>query len=86
TFNYTNPEDILYFALFAMDQNGFDQLTERVLIAGEIENGSGIHKLLKQYIKNLSFAVTDKSLVRENKIAEMPHHYFFNLLNRLTCG
>jgi hypothetical protein len=86
TFDFQSGEDILYYALFSFEQSGFDPHTGKVTVAGEIEAGSGIHRLLQQYIKNISFAVTDKSIVRGAKMAAVPHHYYFNALNRFVCG
>ena len=86
TFAHASSEDILYFILFAMEQNSFDPQSDKLLICGEIEIGSGTHKLLQQYIKNISFALTDKNIIRSEELANIPHHYFFNLLNRLVCG
>lgn len=86
TFNYTTQEDILYYILFALEQNGFDAHEDKILLSGEVESESGTHKLLKDYIKNISFAITDKSLLRNDNISKLPHHFFFNLLNRFVCG
>ena len=85
TFKYNNTEDILYYTLFAMEQNGFDAHVDKILLAGEIESGSGTHKLLQQYIKHIAFATTDKNIIRDENLSVLPHHYFFNLLNRLVC-
>jgi hypothetical protein len=86
TFNYMSSEDILYYTLFAMEQNGFDAHTDKLLVAGELEAGSGTHKLLTQYIKQVGFAVTDRSVVRGEKLSSLPHHYYFNTINRFVCG
>lgn len=86
TFSYLNSEDILYYTLFAMEQNGFDPHNDKLLISGEIEAGSGTHQLLSQYVKNISFAITDKSVVRGEKLSVLPHHFYFNTINRFVCG
>ncbi|MBC7864369.1 MAG: DUF3822 family protein [Bacteroidia bacterium] len=86
SFDFQSGEDILYYALFSFEQSGFDPHTDKAIIAGEVEAGSGIHQLLKHYIKNISFAVADKSIARGTKMAAVPHHYYFNTLNRFVCG
>jgi hypothetical protein len=86
TFEVQSAEDILYYTLFAFEQSGLDPQEDKVLLAGEIEAGSGVHKLLAQYIRHLSFAVSDKGIARGTKLAAAPHHYFFNTINRFVCG
>ena len=86
TFDYQNTEDIIYYTLFAMEQNQFDVQKDKVIVAGEIEAGSGSHQLLDNYIQHLEFAVSDKSIIRGNGMLQMPHHFFYNTLNRFVCG
>lgn len=86
TFDFQSAEDILYYVLFSLEQNGVNQETDKIIVAGDIENGSGVHKLLNQYLKNLSFAVIDKNIIRSEALAHEPHHFNYNILNRFVCG
>ena len=86
TFDFQNEEDILYYTLFACEQSGVDVQSDMLELAGEFEAGSGVHKLMSQYVKNISFAVTEKGIARGEIFKKIPHHYYFNLLNRFVCG
>jgi hypothetical protein len=86
TFDFQNTEDVIYYTLFAMEQNKFDVTQDRVVLAGEIEAGSGAHQLMARYISKLEFAVTDKTVVRGNGLTHLPHHFYFNVINRFVCG
>ena len=86
TFEFQNTEDIIYYTLFAMDQNKFDPLNDRVILAGEIEAGSGSHQMISRYIANLEFAITEKTIVRGEGLTTIPHHFYFNTINRFVCG
>lgn len=85
-FQYQSSEDLLYFILLSMEQNGCDpQLTE-VYLCGETESGSGVHKILKQYIKQLNFLVGDKRIVRGETFHAVPHHFYYHLIQRILCA
>ncbi len=84
-FNYESTEDLLYYILLALEQNNCDQQNTSLIISGEVESGSAIHQVLKTYMRNIQFAITDKRLKREGGFAKLPHHYYYNLLNRIFC-
>ncbi len=85
SFLYQSTEDLIYFILLSMEQNQCDVQNTEIVISGEVEAGSGIHKIIQQYIKQVNFAVNDKRIVRSAPFASLPHHYYFNLINRLFC-
>jgi hypothetical protein len=85
-FYYQGIEDLLYFILLSMEQSKGDPFSTELLVAGEVEANSAIHKILKQYIKNVNFMVTDKRIIRSEKFAGVPNHYYYHLINRLLCA
>ncbi|MFL5752912.1 MAG: DUF3822 family protein [Bacteroidia bacterium] len=86
SFSYQSSEDLLYFILLSMEQNQCDPVLSEVFICGEIESGSGVHKILKQYIKQLHFLVSDKRIIRSEKFNTLPHHFYYHLVNRILCA
>jgi hypothetical protein len=86
SFPYQSSEDLLYFILLSLEQNQCDPQQTEVLICGEIEAGSGVHKILKQYIRNIEFMVSDKRIIRSEKFNSLPHHFYYHLINRILCA
>ncbi len=81
-FSWSANEDVLYFLLFSMEQFEINSMKANVVIAGNIKADDDLIKLLKKQIKNLNFA---NSGVLTKPIENLPHHYFFHILNRQLC-
>ncbi len=84
-FNYENNEDVLYYLLFMMEQYELNPLTCRLVIAGQMEAGSDLLKAIKKYIKQVDFAVNDKSFSNSFSELKIPLHSFFSLTNQHLC-
>ncbi|MDP2385418.1 MAG: DUF3822 family protein [Bacteroidota bacterium] len=85
SFSVISPEDLLYFVLAAFEQNNFNPASAQLVVTGETETNSLWIKLLKKYIKHISFAVIDKQFKKPLEIPNMPAHYYFHLLNLIHC-
>ncbi|HEY1039032.1 MAG TPA: DUF3822 family protein [Bacteroidia bacterium] len=85
SFSVISPEDLLYFVLAAFEQSNFNPASTQLLITGETETNSLWIKLLKKYIKNISFAVIEKQFKKPLEISNMPSHYYYHLLNQIHC-
>ncbi len=85
SFSVISPEDLLYFVLAAFEQNNFNPAAAQLVVTGETETNSLWIKLLKKYIKHISFAVIDKQFKKPLDIQNMPAHYYFHLLNLIHC-
>jgi len=55
TYNYKTAKDFLYFVLLVFKQLELNVELEKVLISGQITEGSEIYKLLHAYIRNVEF-------------------------------
>jgi hypothetical protein len=85
SFAVLSPEDLLYFVLASCSQYGFDPASVQLMITGETETNSLAVKLLKKYMKHISFAVIDRQFKKPLEITGMASHYYYHLLNRIHC-
>lgn len=84
-FNYSTNEDILYYLLFAMEQFALNPLDVKLSVAGQRAVTDELVKSIKKYIKQVSFAVGEPSVVLKGEPAALPQHYYFTLLNQHVC-
>jgi hypothetical protein len=85
-FRYRHPRDVIYFILFIYDKLKLDPAVVPVSLSGDIDIQSDEAEIIRQFIKHVSFARTDKQftyLFGFNKIAQ---HNLLNLLNLYHCG
>lgn len=55
TFNYTTPEDFIYYLLFTAEQLKMDPDTLKLILLGNIEKESPLFEITYTYIKNVDF-------------------------------
>ncbi len=84
-YNVKSDEDILYYLLFSIEQLKLNPLNLKLSIAANRETGDELFKSIKKYVKQVNFVVSDKIILRKEAFESIPHHYYFNLLNRLLC-
>jgi len=78
-------EDILYFTLFVCEQMEMNPEKFLLTLTGEIEEGSSLYQLLRNYIRNIS--IPDSPLSRQSEVAniDMPFHRYAVLFNLAMC-
>jgi hypothetical protein len=84
-FSYETHEDALYYLLFMMEQYNLNPLTCKLVIAGQMEANAELLKTIKKYVKQVDFAVNDKSFSGSFDALKLPDHYFFSLTNQHLC-
>jgi hypothetical protein len=84
-FSYENNEDILYYLLFTMEQFNLNPLHVKLAIAAQRGQSDDLLKSIKKYIKQVSFSVTEPSVVLNGDLSNLPQHYYFTLLNQHVC-
>ncbi|OIQ16040.1 DUF3822 family protein [Lacinutrix sp. MedPE-SW] len=55
TFEYTTPEDFIYYVLFTTEQLEFNPETISAILLGAIEKDDTLYNILYKYIRNVSF-------------------------------
>lgn len=86
SFSYQAFDDLMYFLFYVLEQFGLDASQMEAMLAGEISLDSKKYQYLAQYFKRVSFAGRSDVYHYGPEFDEVPHHYFFNLLNLNTCG
>lgn len=84
-FNYENNEDVLYYLLFMMEQYKLNPLTCRLMVSGQININDELFKAFKKYVKQVNFAVNNKSFSAAFSELNLPDHFFFSLVNQHLC-
>lgn len=84
-FNYENNEDIMYYLLFMMEQFNLNPAHVKLSICGQVQTNDQLILSLKKYIKHINFAVHNSSIKLEGKLAQIPSHNYFTLLNQHLC-
>lgn len=77
-------EDILYYALFILEQYHLNPLTVSIKIVGNIDANSPLIISLRKYIKTINLGIGHKALNWAN-LKGMPQHFNYTLINRLFC-
>ena len=80
TFDYSTPEDVLYYLLKTCQQFSLSQQTVRLQLSGLVDKQSSLYKELYQYFIHIEF--------REpgwNVRSDYPVHYFTSLNDLARC-
>ncbi len=80
TFEYTNPEDVLFYLIRICNQFSLSRDTVQLLLSGLIDKQSSLYKELYQYFVDIKFrdAQWDTG-------SEYPAHYFTSLNDLAQC-
>jgi hypothetical protein len=85
SFNYTSPEDFVYFVMYIFDQMKLNPEATPVVIWGEIDSSSLIYHKLYKYIRFLSLGERPKGLKFSYQFDECFDHRYFDLFTIHFC-
>ncbi len=86
TFDFRQPEDLVYFTIFAMEQLGFSQDQAEVVLMGRITRNTQIYTLIFKYLRRVEFAKRNPGYEYSFVFNEIPQHAYYPLLNLNQCG
>jgi hypothetical protein len=86
SFLYQTWDDLFYYLFFVLEQLGLDAEKLHAMILGEVSIKSEFYKKMRLYVKSLSFGPRSDLYKYSDGFDEIPHHYYFNLLNLNSCG
>ncbi len=75
-----SKEDVLYYILLNLKNNGIPTNIANVYIAGRLSQDSDMHKLIYGYIKKLKYVDNISRLNFSNVFLGKPKHLFFDIL------
>lgn len=80
SFEYSTPEDFLYYLLFTMEQLNLNPETVKVQLLGKVDEENACYQLAYKYIRNISLyepvTLQDKYRITEEQALE--HFILFN--------
>jgi len=86
TFPYAAWEDLLYYMLYVLEQLEIAPEKSDVLILGQIAMDSHSFQNIRSFMRSVDFGSRTDFFKYHWVFDELPHHYFFNLLNVNACG
>jgi len=84
-FKYTEPSDVLYFVVFALEQLGLTPTDETITLLGDFSESTAILAQLKLYCASLIFIEKPNELEYGDVLSGIPFHKYFTLLNIPIC-
>jgi len=85
SFRYKEKEDFVYFLIFVFEQLNLNPESVELKLMGEIPKVSPLFDLTYRYIRNVGFVERSNGTLYSYIFDEIPHHYYFNLLNLQHC-
>ncbi len=85
-FPYQVFDDLLYFLFLVMGEFGLNSKKLSVVLSGSISMDCAIYDLLKRHFHQMVFAARSDLYTYAPAFDQLPHHYFYNLLNLNACG
>ncbi len=85
-FEFRQPEDLVYYVIYVLEQLGFNSEQAKVILMGNIAKDSALNTLILRYIRNVKFARRNPTYNYGFIFNEIPQHGYFSLLNLNQCG
>jgi hypothetical protein len=79
TFHIQSAEDYLYYLLFALEQEGLNPETVRLVLLGDVYKESRIYELSYQYVRHLEFWKGKRPGNESFEFQELAPHLYFTL-------
>ncbi|GEM_PF-595299 len=86
SFNYQTWDDLLYYLFYVIEQTDLSAENTDLLILGQASMDSELYINLIPYFNNVDFGSRSDLFKYHRAFEEIPHHYFYNLLNANACG
>lgn len=86
SFRYQTVDDLFYYLFFVLEHLGLQAENLDTLLYGEVGINSEFYKKIKLYVKSLNFGPRNDLYKYCDAFDNIPHHYFYNLLNLNVCG
>lgn len=86
SFNYQTVDDLFYYLFFVLEQLRLEPEKMDTLLLGEVSLSSQLYKSARLYFNSLTLAPRTDLYKYSREFDDIPHHYFYNLLNLNACG
>ena len=85
TFNYSAPNDVLYYFLKISQQLNLSQQETEVLVSGLIEKDSALYRELYKYFINIEFDSIYGQVKLGEELKTNPEHYYSSISKLAAC-
>lgn len=86
TFLFQNPEDVVYYLIFVLEQLNFNPETIPLVLLGNNEMVEGLSELLLRYVRHIETGRRNEAYRYSYILNQLPPHTCFPLLNIFSCG
>jgi len=86
SYSCQGKEDMLYYALYTLEQLKLSPDTVQLFISGMLDVGSDSHRLLEQYIRAVSFSDSLSSFDYSPLLHQLPVHRYQEIYALALCG
>lgn len=86
TFNFVTYDDLMYYVFYTLENVRLDAEKLNLLIVGNISIESELYRNIKLYFKSVMFGGRNDLYRYALEFDNIPHHYFYSLLNLNICG
>lgn len=86
SFSYQRFDDLLYYLFYVLEQHKMDARELGLMVIGELGMDSPEFDLLNGFFRKVSFPHRNDMFLYSSVFEEVPHHFYFNLLNMHICG
>jgi len=86
SYRYQTWDDLFYYLFFVLEQLGLSAEELDLMLYGEVGIESELYKKGKLYFRTLELGPRSDLYKYGECFDDIPHHYFYNLLNLNACG
>ena len=86
SFQFHNPEDIVYYLIFVLEQLSFNPESMPLVLLGNTEKGGSLAELLTRYVRHVEFGRRNEGFKYSYLFNQVAHHAHYPLMNFLSCG
>ncbi len=86
TIKYVTYDDLMYYVFWVLEKLEIQADSQNLLISGNISIESSLYRSIRLYFKSVDFASRNDLYRYAYEFDEIPHHYFYTLLNLNACG
>ena len=80
-FDYSSPEDFIYYVLFVFEQLNLNTETNEVVLSGLIDLNDNLYSILYTYVRHISFIESNYDFNFRNTIEIKKLHHNYLILN-----
>lgn len=84
-FEYSSPEDVMYYLLKVCHQLDLKQESIKIVLSGLIEKDSAIYRELYKYFIHLEFDSLAAGIKTAGELCQYPDHYFSSVTKLAQC-